>query len=151
PLSMSAKLWNSIAASLLIVGSASLGWNIYISSPSHQARLELNRAAQFIASGQPVKAATIYRRLVVDNFPYQQESRAGLQSSVDKCLQSDAADVVQTGLRVIASLPAQVNQPTPIFPDAPERGLALVTKFRSRDPEVALQMLDQVTAFQPKK
>jgi len=53
-------------------------------------------------------------------------------------------------LRILAALPASVNRPLPLIPDAPQRGLALVEKFRSKDAEGALDILVETTALDPK-
>ena len=150
PVSLFAKIWNGITACAFILLSVSVGWHSYISSPGHTTRQELARAGQFLKSGQTIKAAGIYRRLLIDGMPFPDESRNGLRQSLEKQLQSDSAEAVEGAFRLLVGFPSWINQP-PLIPDAAKQGLALVDKFRSKDPEGALRILDLVGALATKK
>ncbi len=151
PLSLFARTWNGIVAALAVLLSLSGAWHAYVSSPTHQARQELNRAAQLQTAHQPLQAAGIYQRLLLEQSPFADESRQGLKSCLEQCLQSDSPDTVAAAFRLIATLPPRVNQPSPLVPDAAGRGRALVEKLRPKDPDSALKVLDAVAALEPKK
>ena len=50
---------------------------------------------------------------------------------------------------LLAGLPADVNQPTPLVPDALQRGINFVEKLRGTNPEVALDVLNAAAPLEP--
>jgi tetratricopeptide (TPR) repeat protein len=148
PLSPLARSWNGIVALLAVMLAAHLGWQAHIASPEYKARQNLQAATTSLKEGQPLRAATMYLPLAQGRY-YAGESREGLRASVEQCLQSDSPELVEGGLHVLAGLPPQLNQPTPLVPDAFNRGLALVDKFKARDLETALDILKATAAVDP--
>jgi tetratricopeptide (TPR) repeat protein len=148
PLSPLARSWNGIVALLAVMLALNFGWQAHLASPEYQARQNLQAAATSLKNGQPLRAATIYLPLAQGRY-YAAESREGLRASLEQCLQSDSPELVVGGLRVLAGLPSQLNQPAPLVPDAFQRGLSLVEKFKARNLDVALDILKSVTVLEP--
>jgi len=134
---------------LALTFAVHLGWSAYTSSPQYQARQDLKKAATALKEGKPLMAAPIYRKLA-EGQHYASEAREGLRSALDQCLQSDVPATVEGGLRVLAGVPARLNQPDPLVRDGFKRGLALVEKFRAKDPDGALGILQAAAALDPK-
>ena len=146
-LSSFARSWNAVMACLLLLGGLSVGWKIHTDSPEYRAAQEIQRATRFMNTGNPLQAADIYRQQIAG--PEAAAARSGLQLSLDACLQSDQPRTVAAAFRLLARLPAAANQPTPVLPDAAARGLAAIAKFRSQNPEGALEIFDQVALLKP--
>ena len=70
-----------------------------------------------------------------------------MRNAFAQCLTNDSPDEVAAAFRLLATLPATLNAPFPIVPDASERGLELVQKFRAANPDGALDVLHQVAAL----
>src|ERR1051326_9380180 len=151
PLSWFARLWNGAFVSAMLLFSLNVGRQAYLSSPTHLARVDLTRAAELAGKGQAGKAAEVYRKLLVEGRPYANESRAGLKSTLEQSLQSNSSQTVQAAFRILAGLPSNLNRPEPVVPDAVNRGLSLVEKFRAKDAEDALQIFEQVSRLEPKR
>src|SRR5882724_2938862 len=111
PISFFAKLWNGIAACAAILLGLTVGWHAYTSSPVYQTRQELTRAGQLLNRGETIKAAGMYRKLMIDRMPFAEESRKGLQESLEKALQSESPSSVEGAFHLIISLPSSLNQP----------------------------------------
>lgn len=135
-----ARSWNMGMAGALVLLALAIGWNVHTSSPEYRARQEIKQASALIQAGKPLEAAGIYRRQL--NGPLAVEARAGFQSAFGSCLQSDNTRTIVAAFHLLAALPAEVNQPAPLAPDAFKRGLALVEKFRTTSPEAALDILN---------
>ncbi len=148
PLSPFARSWNGILALLAVMLALNLGWQAHISSPEYKAQQNLQAAATSLKNGQPLRAATVYRQMAAGPY-FAAESREGLRASLEQCLQSDSPELVEGGLHVLAGLPPQLNQPTPLVPDAFQRGLSLVEKFKARDLDVALDILKSTAELEP--
>ena len=148
PLSPFARSWNGIVALLAVMLALNLGWQAHISSPEYQARQNLQAAATNLKNGQPLRAATVYRQVAAGSY-FATESREGLRASLEQCLQSDSPELVEGGLRALAGLPPQLNQPALLVPDAFQRGLSLVEKFKARDLDAALDILKSAAALDP--
>lgn len=123
PLSPFARSWNGLLALLAVMFALNLGWQAHLASPEYQARQNLQAAATSLKQGQPLRAATTYLPLAEGRY-YTAESREGLRASLEQCLQSDSAALVAGGLNMLAGLPPRLNQPTPLVPDAFQRGLS---------------------------
>ena len=147
PLSNFARSWNMGVGVFAIFCAAAIAWSNYTSSPEYQARQQIKRAAELLQSGKPAQAAGIYRGQL--NGLLSAEARTGLQKSLETCLQADKADTVAAGLHLLASVPASANQPAPLVPDAFNRGLTLVAKFRASNPEDALNILNSDAELDP--
>ncbi len=148
PLSPFARSWNGLLALLAVMFALNLGWQAHLASPEYQARQNLQAAATSLKQGQPLRAATTYLPLAEGRY-YTAESREGLRASLEQCLQSDSAALVAGGLNMLAGLPPRLNQPTPLVPDAFQRGLSLVEKFKTRDLDAALDILKSTAALEP--
>jgi len=148
PLSGFARSWNMAMGCVLSFLALAIAWNVHTSSPEYRAQQEIKRAAALFQAGEPVKAAGIYRQQL--NGPSVADARTGLQGAVESCLQSDKSQTVTAAFRLLAGLPANVNQPAPLVPDAFNRGLALVEKFRAASPAAALDILKAAAALDPK-
>ncbi|MBI5394506.1 MAG: hypothetical protein HZA91_04335 [Verrucomicrobia bacterium] len=148
-LSPFARAWNFGAAWMAAVLAVSLGWSAYVSSPEYQVKQHLQTAANYAKEGKPLQAAELYRELA-DGSYYVGESREGLRSSLERCLQNDSAATVAGALRLLAGLPARLNQPAPPVPDAFKRGLSLVEKFRPSNSDGALEIVRALALLDPK-
>ena len=142
------RSWNVAMACVVACAALAVGWNVHTSSPGYRAQQELKRAAEFLKAGEPAKAAAIYRQQV--NGPATAAARKGLGEAVEACLQSDRPQTVTAAFRALAGLPPDVNQPAPLVPDAFQRGLSLVAKFRPDDADGALDVLEAVAVLNPK-
>jgi hypothetical protein len=149
PLSIFAKLWNGFVLSLVLVGTGGIAWNSYVSSPEYVARQELSAGQSHLKSGNALKAAETFSKLIVGSS-VSVEARQGLQIALEQCLQSSSARTNAGAFQVLVRLGAEAKGPSPLVPDAYPRGLALIQKHRSQDPEAALQLLDAVSALEPK-
>ena len=148
PLSTLARFWNGLLAFLAVMLAAHLGWQAHLASPEYQAKQNLQAAATSLKNGQPLQAAKTYAQLAGGRY-YAAEAREGLHTSLEQCLQSDSPELVEGGLHALAVLPPQLNRPAPLVPDAFQRGLSLVEKFKARDPDVALDILKSAAELDP--
>jgi len=146
PLSGLARGWNMAMGCALVLLALSMGWSAHTSSPEYQARQEIKHAATLAQAGQSIQAAGIYRRQL--SGPAAAEARIGLHDTLETSLQSDQSQTVATAFRLLASLPANVNQPAPLVPEAFNRGLTLANKFRGTSPVAALDVLDAAAALE---
>lgn len=149
PLSSFAKMWNGFVVCLLLVWTGSLGWNSYVSSPEYKARQELRAANAQLKSGDALKAADTFSRLIAGS-PVESQARQGLQTALEQCLQSASVVTNEGAFRILARLGNGVNRMTPLVPDAFKRGLAMIEKHRAQDPETALRFYSSVSALEPK-
>ena len=149
PLSKFAKLWNGFVLSLVLVGAASMAWNSHVSSPAYVARQELRAATAQLKSGDALKAAGTFSKLV-GGSPVSDEARPGLQTALEQCLQSSSPATNAAALRILAGLGEGINRLAPLVPDAFKRGLAMVEKYRAKDTDAALKLFEAVSALQPK-
>jgi tetratricopeptide (TPR) repeat protein len=147
-LSSFAKSWNLLVAIVALFLSASVAWNGYTSSPVYRARQELKKANSFLAAGELLKAAGVYRALAVGDH-YSNEAKAGLQTTLEKCLTSDNGTFVEGAFKVLAGLYPPMRKSMPGFAESFQRGLGLVDKFRAKDPEKALDIFTQVSSLDP--
>ncbi len=147
PLSGFARSWNMAVGLATVFLAVAIGWNAHTSSPEYRARQEIQHAAALVQAGEPLKAAGIYRQQL--NGPAAADARAGLQDAVEASLKSDQAQTVAGAFHLLAGLPANANQPAPLVPDAFNRGLALVGKFRVASPESALDILNATADLDP--
>lgn len=143
-----ARTWNKALGGVAALVILTLVWNTYSTSPGYRARQDLHQAAQLMKAGEAVKAAGIYRRQL--HGPRDADARTGLKDAISACLRSDQPQTVAGGLRVLAAAPADVNQPRPLVPDLGSQALARVTRFRTTDPDGALEVLTAASAFDPK-
>jgi tetratricopeptide (TPR) repeat protein len=147
-LSSFAKSWNIAFAAILAFVGLSVGWDIHTSSPEYRARQEITRAAGLMKSGEPLKAANIYRQQI--NGPSKTEARTGLVQSLEACLQSEKPQMVASAFRLLNGLPGGAARADSTIPEAFKRGLSLVEKFRASNPDGALDVFNEVAALNPK-
>lgn len=147
PLSGFARSWNLAVGVVSVFLAVAIGWNAHTSSPEYRARQEIQHAAALMQAGEPLKAAGIYRQQL--NGPAATDARTGLQSAVEASLKSDKSQTVAAAFHLLAGLPANANQPAPLVPDAFNRGLTLVEKFRAASPESALGILSAAANLDP--
>lgn len=140
-LSSFAKSWNLVALGAALLMGMNLAWTAHTSSPEYIARQDLRKADAELQAGHGLKAAALYQR-VANGTASANQGRAGLKAALDQCLTNDRPDTVASALSLVAHLPKRLNQPEPVVPDAFQRGLSLVTQFRSHDPEGALAILN---------
>lgn len=146
PLSRFARGWN---LALLILGLLSFGGQgirSHFTSPEYVAARQLNQASVHLKAGDPLKAAAIYRIMLGGEHSVAQ-ARTGLQSALEPCLQSDSADTVTQALQLLSRLPASM---APVVPDAFERGMTQVEKFRAANPDGALEIVRALETMAPK-
>ncbi|HEX9047062.1 MAG TPA: hypothetical protein VF988_08535 [Verrucomicrobiae bacterium] len=147
PISGFARSWNLTMALLAVVIGLSVAWNEHTSSPEYQAQQAIKRADAQLQSGNPVRAGTIYREHL--RGPAAPAARQGIKNAIDACLQASQASTVAAGLHLLATLPAEVNQPAPLEPDAFARGLELAAKFRTKSATDALEVLKSDAELDP--
>ena len=147
PLSNFARSWNMAMGLLAIFGVAAIAWNIHTTSPEYLAREQMQRASEFMQAGKPMQAAGIYRQQLFG--PLATDARGGLQKAIETCLQADKAQTVAAALHLLAGLPVEVNRPTPLVPDAFDRGFASVVKFSADNPDDALEILNSTAELDP--
>jgi tetratricopeptide (TPR) repeat protein len=116
----------------------------YKSSPDYIAKQELRRADQSLRSGKPLDAARIYRDVALGSSAQAEPAWRGLHDSLEQSLTNDSPEKVEATYRLLATLPPKLNSPAPVVPDARQRGLALVEKFRANNPDGAIDLLRQV-------
>ena len=127
--------------SLMLAGI--LAESAYKSSPEFQARQTLQRAAETLQAGNPVRAAQLYRE-VAEGRARATEGWNGLRAALESCLTNDAPDKVEAGFRLLTALPPRLNSPEPVVPNAYQRGQAAIERFRAANPEAAVAILRQV-------
>src|SRR3954454_19315683 len=142
-LSSLARNWNLGLLAVCVIVAALLTEHSLTSSPEFQARRDLSKAAEVLAAGKPLEAATIYGR-VAQGSASADLGRKGLRESMARCITNDSPEQVAGAFHLLASLPKRVSMPEPVLPNAYEHGLALVDKFRANNPEGALDILQQV-------
>lgn len=147
PLSSFAKSCNFGVVLLSLMLAATLSERAYKSSPEYFARQEMRRATQLLSSAQPVQAAGIYRDLAQGSSSQAGAARQALQDCLEQCLNSPSIDQVQAAYRVLAALPPRLNSPQPLLANSFQRGMGLVEKFQSSNPDAALDLLRQVAAL----
>lgn len=142
-----AKSWNMLMVCVLLFAGLSIGWDAHTSSPEYRARQEIKRAAALQQAGEPLKAAGIYREQL--GGPAAADAHNGLHDAIETCLKSDQPQTVAAAYRLLAALPANANQPAPLVPDAFNRGLVLVEKFRAANADGALEILEADAGLAP--
>lgn len=147
PLSGLARSWNMAMGVVMLFLAASIAWNAYTNSPDYQARMAIKHAAELLQAGKPIAAAGVYRQQIFG--PQAADARAGFKTAIESCLQSDKALTAAAALHLVAGLAVNANQPEPLVPDAFNRGLALVERFRAA-PADAMAVLDATTELDSK-
>jgi hypothetical protein len=125
-----------------------LAQHAYTTSPDYQARQKLKQAAAALQAGDAPKAAGWYRQ-VAEGPARTAEGRQGLSLAIEACLTNAAPEKVAAGFRVLAGLPKHLHSPEPLVPQAYQRGLAAIERFRASDPDGAVSILQQVAPFAP--
>ena len=148
PLSTFAKAWNALVVCLLLAGAGGIAWNEHVTSPEYVARHDLHEAQAQLQSGNALKAAGSFARLLTG--PASAEARPGLQTALEQCLHSPSLHTNEGAFRLLSQLGTGVNRPAPLVPEAFQRGLALVEKAGPADPDSALKLLDTVALLEPK-
>lgn len=147
-LSALARGWNYSVVGVTAYAILGLWWSSHTASPQYQAKEDLKRAAQLVSQSQPEKAAGIYRR-VAEGGHEVEAAKAGLKAALEQCLDGGDAARAATACHLAVSLPARLNQPTPVVPDLLGRGLALVGKFETANPQGALDILRAIAPLAP--
>ncbi len=147
-LSTFARSWNMAVGCIAIFLALAGAWSAYTDSPEYRAKQDIKRATAFMQTGEPIKAAGLYRQHLFG--PSADEGRAGFKNAVETVLDSDKPDQVTAALRMVAGLPLDANQPAPLVPDAPAKGLADAQKFRTTNPVAALGILDATAQLDPR-
>jgi hypothetical protein len=135
-----------VCLSLLLV--AIIAENNYKSSPDYRAKQELQRADNLLKSGSALDAARLYREVAVGAF-HADEAKRGLAAALEQGLSSASPQQLEETFKLLAGLPPSLNSPTPLVPNAYDRGVALVQKLRTDKPENALDLLRQVAPLGP--
>jgi hypothetical protein len=144
-LSAFTRNWNLTLAALIVCLGLAGGWHAHTSSPEYRARRDMKLAAEYLKSGDTLKAAGVYRQHLSDSVAA--EARIGLKQALETSLQSDKVQSIVGAFRLLDALPATVNKPEPLIPDAFNRGFSLAQKFRGADPENALEILNAAAAL----
>jgi tetratricopeptide (TPR) repeat protein len=119
----------------------------YFNSPEYQAREKLKQAAAALRDGNARRAVGLYRQ-VAEGPARAEEGRQGLSASMEACLTNSDAAKVATGFRLLAGWPKHLNSP-PLVPQAYQRGLQAVERFRASDPDGAVTILHEVVPLGP--
>jgi hypothetical protein len=130
---------------LLMLGGV-VAQHFYRTSPEYRAQEAFRQAESAVKLGDLARAAALYLQ-VAEGGPRAMEGRHYLQQALDLCLSHPDPDQVEAGVKLIASLPIQLNVPAPVLPDALPRGAAAVERFRTNNPGAALAILRQLQAL----
>ena len=143
-LSSFAKSCNFGVLLLSLMFAAIVAEHSYTTSPDYIARQALRQAEKSLKSGKSLEAARIYRDLALGTSAQVEPARLGMRESLEECLTNNSASQVEAACQLLATLPQRLNSPTPLVPDAYQRGLAAIEKFRTQNPDAAVDLLRQV-------
>ena len=130
---------------LLVLGGA-LTSHHYNSSPERRAQAAFGQAENALNAGDLAGAAAFFL-LAAEQAPQAAEPRAYLKRTLELCLAHPATDQVEAGLKLIASLPIQINVPDPLLTNLLDPGAWAVQRFSTNNPDAALRILNQLQAL----
>jgi hypothetical protein len=127
---------------VLFVGGALLYYH-YSSSSERRARESFRQAENAFRAGDLAAAAASFLQ-AAEQAPQATDARAYLKRSLELCLAHPEPGQVEAGLKLIASLPIQLNVPDPLLPDLLQRGAGAVQRFATNNPDASLRILNQL-------
>ena len=125
---------------MLLWGGLKVGWEAHTSSPEYKAGKAIAQAAE-LAPTEPLRAAGIYHQQL--SGPRDTDARKGLADSLNCCLESEEPAKVAGAFNLLGAMAEAGYQTDEFVPDAFNRGLSRVEKFRAANPDGALDVLNR--------